>query len=142
MMVSAVEGREGNHGHQRACSTLSRFMRLVAILMRTLGSAMSTSTIRVGILPAALTCLLTLVSAGGGSCADETPSLSPSRPVVADGELTLFLAGDAIITQPWSADRAPDFLALVDEIRGASRVTRRPTVAGPTWPRTRRSPPS
>ena len=80
---------------------------------------MSTSTVRAGIVPAALTCLLTLVSAGGGSRADETPSLSPSRPVAADGELTLFLAGDAIITQPWSADRAPDFLALVDEIRGA-----------------------
>ena len=29
------------------------------------------------------------------------------------------MAGDAIITQPWSADRAPDFLALVGEIRGA-----------------------
>ena len=31
----------------------------------------------------------------------------------------MFLAGDAIITQPWSNDRDPRFLALVDEIRGA-----------------------
>ena len=37
--------------------------------------------------------------------------------VVADGELTLFLAGDAIITQPWSGDTEPSFQALIDTIR-------------------------
>ena len=110
---------ENSGGHQRACSTRSRSLRLVVTLMRTPGSAMSTSTICAGIIPAALTCLLTLVSAGGVACAVETPSLLPSRPVAADGELRLFLAGDSIITRPWSADRAPDFLALVGEIRGA-----------------------
>ena len=90
-------------------------------------------------------CLVTLVLTGGKSCAGG----------VADGELTLFLAGDTIITQPWSNDRDPRFLALVDEIRGADvaavnlemlfheyGATRRPTAAAATWPRARRSPPN
>jgi poly-gamma-glutamate capsule biosynthesis protein CapA/YwtB (metallophosphatase superfamily) len=59
--------------------------------------------------PAIAACLATFVLTGGKTSAGGT----------ADGELTLFLAGDTIITQPWSADRDPDFLALVDEIRGA-----------------------
>ena len=37
----------------------------------------------------------------------------------ADGEITLFLAGDTAITQPWSVDRDPAFLALVNEIHAA-----------------------
>jgi poly-gamma-glutamate synthesis protein (capsule biosynthesis protein) len=37
----------------------------------------------------------------------------------ANGEITLFLAGDTVITQPWSADRDPAFLALVKEIHAA-----------------------
>jgi poly-gamma-glutamate capsule biosynthesis protein CapA/YwtB (metallophosphatase superfamily) len=36
-----------------------------------------------------------------------------------DGELTLFLAGDTVPVQPWSDDRDPQFLALVDQIRAA-----------------------
>jgi poly-gamma-glutamate capsule biosynthesis protein CapA/YwtB (metallophosphatase superfamily) len=45
----------------------------------------------------------------------------PAAPEIAraDGELTLFLAGDTIMPLPWSEDRDPDFLALVQEIRGA-----------------------
>lgn len=34
-------------------------------------------------------------------------------------EITLFLAGDTIINQPWSHLQEPEFLRLVDEIRGA-----------------------
>jgi poly-gamma-glutamate synthesis protein (capsule biosynthesis protein) len=41
------------------------------------------------------------------------------QPTGGGGELTLFLAGDTIITQPWSGDREPGFLALVDEVRAA-----------------------
>ena len=37
----------------------------------------------------------------------------------ADGELTLFLAGDTVISQCWPDDHDPAFMALVDEIRGA-----------------------
>ena len=59
--------------------------------------------------PAIAACLATFVLTGGKTSAGGT----------ADGELTLFLAGDAIITQPWSADRDPAFLALVDRIRAA-----------------------
>ena len=59
--------------------------------------------------PTIALCLVILVLTGEKSCAGG----------VADGELSLFLAGDAIITQPWSNDRDPRFLALVDEIRGA-----------------------
>jgi poly-gamma-glutamate capsule biosynthesis protein CapA/YwtB (metallophosphatase superfamily) len=64
--------------------------------------------------------LLTLALADGEPRADEA-SVGPSRSPLgaADGELTLFLAGDAIITQPWSGDRDPGFLALVDTIRAA-----------------------
>jgi poly-gamma-glutamate synthesis protein (capsule biosynthesis protein) len=36
---------------------------------------------------------------------------------VSEGELSLFLAGDALITQPWSNNREPDFLKLIEEIR-------------------------
>ena len=36
-------------------------------------------------------------------------------------EISLFLAGDTIITQPWSHIKEPAFLRLVDEIRGADR---------------------
>ena len=38
---------------------------------------------------------------------------------VSEGELSLFLAGDALITQPWSNKREPDFLKLIEEIRAA-----------------------
>ena len=38
---------------------------------------------------------------------------------VSKGELSLFLAGDALITQPWSNKREPDFLKLIEEIRAA-----------------------
>jgi poly-gamma-glutamate synthesis protein (capsule biosynthesis protein) len=37
----------------------------------------------------------------------------------ADGELTLFLAGDTILPLPWSQDSDPSFLSVVEEIRGA-----------------------
>ena len=40
-----------------------------------------------------------------------------SATVAPDGALTLFLAGDAIITQPWSGDTEPSFQALIDTIR-------------------------
>ncbi|MGF1608829.1 MAG: CapA family protein [Kiloniellales bacterium] len=36
-----------------------------------------------------------------------------------DGDISLFVAGDTIITQPWSQIRDPDFLRMIDEIRGA-----------------------
>jgi poly-gamma-glutamate synthesis protein (capsule biosynthesis protein) len=63
-------------------------------------------------------CLAMLLApADGETRADEVPGLPPSRQLAADGELTLFLAGDAIITQPWSADDDPSFLTLVDAIR-------------------------
>jgi len=48
-----------------------------------------------------------LAEGGGTSVADSTDAI------------TLFLAGDAIITQPWSHVQHPDFLRLVKEIRGA-----------------------
>jgi poly-gamma-glutamate capsule biosynthesis protein CapA/YwtB (metallophosphatase superfamily) len=85
---------------------------------------MGTSTVRAGIAPAALLLLLLFFAAlaptSGAPRAEEAPGLPRGRQVAAtDGELTLFLAGDAIITQPWSADRDPGFLALVDEIRAA-----------------------
>ena len=34
-------------------------------------------------------------------------------------EITLLLAGDALITRPWSHVREADFLGLIDEIRAA-----------------------
>jgi hypothetical protein len=34
-------------------------------------------------------------------------------------EITLLLAGDALITRPWSHVRDADFLGLIEEIRGA-----------------------
>jgi len=39
-----------------------------------------------------------------------------------DDGISLFLAGDTIITQPWSADCDPTFLALVNQIRKADVV--------------------
>jgi poly-gamma-glutamate synthesis protein (capsule biosynthesis protein) len=36
-----------------------------------------------------------------------------------DGEISLFVAGDAIITQPWSHITDPQFLRMIDEIRAA-----------------------
>jgi poly-gamma-glutamate capsule biosynthesis protein CapA/YwtB (metallophosphatase superfamily) len=38
---------------------------------------------------------------------------------VAQPELSLFLAGDAMITRPWSQVNDPAFLALIDTVRGA-----------------------
>ena len=53
-----------------------------------------------------------LVGARAGEPFDRAAAL------VADGGLTLFLAGDAIITQPWSDDADPGFRALISAIRG------------------------
>jgi poly-gamma-glutamate capsule biosynthesis protein CapA/YwtB (metallophosphatase superfamily) len=50
---------------------------------------------------------------------DARPASDAPVSLAADGQLTLFLAGDALITQPWSADRDPAFLKLVHEIRAA-----------------------
>src|SRR5688572_15880862 len=36
-----------------------------------------------------------------------------------DRELSLFVAGDTLITQPWSDVREPEFARLVGEIRAA-----------------------
>ena len=47
------------------------------------------------------------------------PGGLPARADDAGEDLTLFLAGDSIITLPWSSDREPAFMALVDEIRAA-----------------------
>ena len=52
----------------------------------------------------------------GRAWADEP--LDRAAAPVADGNLTLFLAGDAIITQPWSGDADPGFRALIGAIRG------------------------
>ena len=38
---------------------------------------------------------------------------------LASCDLSLFLAGDTILTVPWSADRDPDFYRLIGEIRAA-----------------------
>ncbi len=43
---------------------------------------------------------------------------APQAPV-ADGDLSLFLAGDAIITQPWSGDGDAQFLGLLNSVRSA-----------------------
>ena len=48
-----------------------------------------------------------LAEGGGTSFADSTDAI------------TVFLAGDAMITQPWSHIQHPHFLRLVKEIRGA-----------------------
>lgn len=46
--------------------------------------------------------------------------MAETKTVATDDEgITLFLAGDALITQPWSHLTDPQFLRLVDEIRGA-----------------------
>lgn len=60
------------------------------------------------------TACLAAVSAAGR--AGELPAGPPPE---ADGSLTLFLAGDAIIVRPWSTDPTPQFLALIDTIRAS-----------------------
>jgi hypothetical protein len=67
----------------------------------------------------AVVCLVALETVAEPSRTAEAPSSIANRPVASNKALTLFLAGDAIITQPWSTDRDPTFLALVDEIREA-----------------------
>jgi len=63
---------------------------------------------------AAVLCLLAPTAAA------EAPPESPADVSnVADGALTLLLAGDSIITQPWSGDREPAFLDLVARVRAA-----------------------
>ena len=56
---------------------------------------------------------------GGTVRAGEAPAKPASEFAVADGDLTLFLAGDTIITQPWSGDRDAPFLDLLDGVRSA-----------------------
>ena len=51
--------------------------------------------------------------------AGEPPDRPASETAVADGDLSLFLAGDAIITQPWSADGDAQFLGLLNSVRSA-----------------------
>jgi poly-gamma-glutamate capsule biosynthesis protein CapA/YwtB (metallophosphatase superfamily) len=68
---------------------------------------------------AAVACLTAVEPAAGPSQVTESPSPLVGQPPGPDAALTLFLAGDAIITQTWSMDSDPAFLALVDEIRGA-----------------------
>ncbi|MGH7310734.1 MAG: CapA family protein [Candidatus Rokuibacteriota bacterium] len=53
-----------------------------------------------------------------GACSPSGPR--PNAPCdQVSTDLSLFVAGDAIITQPWSQVDEPDFLRLVDEIRRA-----------------------
>ncbi|HHY86123.1 MAG TPA: CapA family protein [Verrucomicrobia bacterium] len=52
------------------------------------------------------------------SCSPEQPPTpEPAKPVQAD--ISVVLAGDTVITQPWSHLDDPDFLRLIEEIRGA-----------------------
>jgi poly-gamma-glutamate synthesis protein (capsule biosynthesis protein) len=60
-----------------------------------------------------------LAMPGGGRALRAGETALPAPSAAGHGEFTLVLAGDAIITQPWSTDRDPAFLALVDAIRGA-----------------------
>jgi poly-gamma-glutamate capsule biosynthesis protein CapA/YwtB (metallophosphatase superfamily) len=88
-------------------------------------------TVRARTLPAVAVAgllVLALAPLGGGRPRAEEAPADPSRghrqgaapaAAAADGELTLLLAGDAILAEPWSDDRDPAFLALVDQIRAA-----------------------
>jgi poly-gamma-glutamate capsule biosynthesis protein CapA/YwtB (metallophosphatase superfamily) len=69
----------------------------------------------------AVVCLVVLARVNGALGADGVlrSASQPASSTGANGEIALFLAGDTVITQPWSADRDPRFLALVDEIRAA-----------------------
>ena len=62
---------------------------------------------------------LLLTGSAGIAGAGEPADRPASESVVADGDLTLFLAGDAIITQPWSENTEPPFLGLIDAVRSA-----------------------
>jgi hypothetical protein len=65
-------------------------------------------------------------------------------------EVSLLLAGDELITRPWSHVCDADFLGLIEEIRGADvAIVNLETVihefkghAGPTWRRLPQLPPS
>jgi poly-gamma-glutamate synthesis protein (capsule biosynthesis protein) len=61
-----------------------------------------------------------LIVAGSVFVACSSPSRRPDASCdQVSTDLSLFVAGDAIITQPWSQVEEPDFLRLVDEIREA-----------------------
>ena len=64
---------------------------------------------RVRAVPTLAACLVTFVLS----------STTSSAGGAADGEFTLFLAGDTVITERWSDDHDPDLKPLLDEIRGA-----------------------
>jgi poly-gamma-glutamate capsule biosynthesis protein CapA/YwtB (metallophosphatase superfamily) len=45
------------------------------------------------------------------------PSASCFETLMSDGSFSIFLAGDAIITAPWSHITDPDFEGLIDQMR-------------------------